>query len=99
MQEDLREIEKLYDILRDSDHVYHAAAVEYVYKTRQYIVNMGPEICFNGYHDHDGNQCICWINVTGDISKEIEAAELIRQVDFLKWADEKWRQYIEIGMV
>ena len=97
MQEDLREIESLYEVLCDGDHAYHADAVEYLYKTRQYVVNMGPEICFNGYHD--GNQCICWINVTGDISKEIEAAELIRRMDFLKWAQDKWRQYIEIGMV
>ena len=98
MQEDLREIEKLYDILRDSDHVYHAAAVEYVYKTRQYVVNMGKEICFNGYQD--GDKCICWVNVDDiDISREIELAELIKKTDFLTWADDLWRQYIETGMI
>ena len=95
--QDLREIEKLYQILCDGDHAYHAAGIEYAYKNHQYSLDM-ETISFKGYHD--GSQCICWINVgDSDISREIELAELIRQVDFLKWADEKWRQYIEIGMV
>ena len=120
---EIMEIEKLYDILRDSDHTYHAAAVEYVYKNHQYSLDM-ESIRFKGYHD--GNQCICWVNVDDidtfdisdiskekeeaaeidwisgddtDISKEIEAADLIQKTDFLTWADDLWRQYIETGVI
>ena len=97
MKEDLRVIEKLYQILCDSDHPYHAAGIEYAYKNHRYSLVM-ETISFKGYHD--GSQCICWINVgDSDISREIELAELIQKTDFLTWADDLWRQYIETGMI
>ena len=88
MKEDFRDIERLYEMLCDSDHTYHVAAVEYVYKNHQYSLDM-ESIRFKGYHD--GFYCICWVNVA--------AAEIIRKTDFLTWADDLWRHYIETGVV